>query len=257
MTHDEKQYSLFLETLHRCEGTLVKICCTFTDWETEHVADLYQDIVSVLWRHWSSFRGESSVNTWITRVALNIACQHRRDRRRHPRLVSLDEDLYSLLAAEANDDVYSQLYHLIDLLSPDERRLIYLYLDQYPIGEIAAILRISDAAARKRLQRARERFGFLSNLLQRLMPLQPQSLSLDCPKREYGTTSIMDKIVVIFFIRQIYATCILGYADMPPISGCCYRSVVLKTINITTDFDENNLIQPRMYGGPMHGGANI
>lgn len=40
-----------------------------------------------------------------------------------------------------------------------------------------------------------------------------------------------------FSDKQIYATCILGYADMPPISGCCYRSVVLKTINITTYFD--------------------
>lgn len=157
MTHDEKEYIRFLEALRRCEGTLVRICCTFSDREPGHVADLYQDIVSVLWRHWSSFRGESSVNTWITRVALNVACQQRRDRRRHPRLVRLDEDLCSLLAAEAADDVYSQLYHLIDLLSADERRLIYLYLDRYPVGEIAAILRISDAAARKRLQRVRER----------------------------------------------------------------------------------------------------
>ena len=37
--------------------------------------------------------------------------------------------------------------------------------------------------------------------------------------------------------KQIYATCILGYADIPPISGCCYRSVRLKAINIKTDLD--------------------
>lgn len=157
MNHDERQYKQFLEALRRCEGTLVKICCTFSDRQPEHMADLYQDIVSVLWQHWSSFRRESAVNTWITRVALNIACQHRRNRRRGPVLVELDENLCSLLAAEADDDIYNRLYHLIDLLSSDERKLLYLYLDQYSISEIASVLHISETATRKRIQRAKER----------------------------------------------------------------------------------------------------
>ena len=111
----------------------------------------------MLWKHWSSFRGESALNTWITRVALNIACQQQRDRRRQPHFVHLDETLCSLIAAEADDGLYDQLYHLISLLEPDERKLIFLYLDRHPVHDIAATLRISETAVKKRIQRVKER----------------------------------------------------------------------------------------------------
>ena len=41
MAIDKKQYEQFLEALHRNEGTLVRICCTFTDRRPDHIADLY------------------------------------------------------------------------------------------------------------------------------------------------------------------------------------------------------------------------
>jgi len=40
------------------------------------VDDLVQDILTRLWRSHSSFRGDSKIESWIYRVALNAAMTH-------------------------------------------------------------------------------------------------------------------------------------------------------------------------------------
>lgn len=38
-----------------------------------------------------------------------------------------------------------------------------------------------------------------------------------------------------FSQKQIYVSCIMGYGDIPPITGCCYRVVNLFAIDINLD----------------------
>jgi len=61
--------------LRQCEGTLVKVCFYFTGRRRDDFRDLYQEIACNLWEAWPSFRGDSNVNTWVTRIALNVAGQ--------------------------------------------------------------------------------------------------------------------------------------------------------------------------------------
>lgn len=156
MKTSRRQQEEFLAMLRQCEGTLVRICCTFTDRRPDHMADLYQDIVYQLWRHWSAFRHESATNTWVTSVALSIACNLHRRRHELPFII-LNEELCHHLADEADNDLYDLLYHLIDLLSDEDRQLIFLYLDRYRLRDIAAMLGISEDAVKKRIQRIKQR----------------------------------------------------------------------------------------------------
>lgn len=157
MQVDTSQHAEFLAVLRQCEGTLLKVCFLFTDRRRDDFRDLYQDIVCTLWESWPTFRGDSSVNTWVTRIALNVAGQELRKRKRLPQFVRFDESFYDTLADEATDSLYRQLYHLIDLLDDEDRKYLYLYLDRKTHREIAAITGHSENAVRQRIHRIKQK----------------------------------------------------------------------------------------------------
>ena len=143
--------------LRECEGTLVKVCLYFTNRSRDDFRDLYQEIACTLWEAWPTFRGESNLNTWVTRIALNVAGQVIRRRKRLPQFVVLDESFYDILAVEATDIRYHRLYNLIDRLDDDdERKLLFLYLDRKRLREIAEITGSTEAAVKQKLYRIRQ-----------------------------------------------------------------------------------------------------
>ena len=121
MKVDARQHTEFLKMLRHCEGTLMKVCLYFTDRSRDDFRDLYQEIACTLWEAWPTFRGESDLNTWVTRIALNVAGQEIRKRKRLPQFVELDESFYDTLADEATDLRYHRLYDLIDRLDDGRR----------------------------------------------------------------------------------------------------------------------------------------
>ena len=157
MDVDTRQEAEFLEMLRQCEGTLVKVCFYFTDRRRDDFRDLYQEIACNLWEAWPSFRGDSNVNTWVTRIALNVAGQEIRRRRRLPQFVRFDESFYDTLADEATDSLYQKLYKLIDLLDDDDRKFLYLYLDRKPLREIAAITGYTENNVKQRIHRIKQK----------------------------------------------------------------------------------------------------
>ena len=157
MQAEAHQHAEFTQMLRECEGTLVKVCLCFTDREREDFRDLYQEIACTLWNSWNSYRGESSLNTWVTQVALNVAGQEFRKRSRMPQFVALDESIYDTIADEATDIRFQRLYSLIDRLERDEdRKLLFLYLDKKRLREIAVIAGITEAAVKQKLYRIRQ-----------------------------------------------------------------------------------------------------
>lgn len=157
MKVDARQHTEFLKMLRECEGTLVKVCLYFTDRRRDDFRDLYQEIACTLWEAWPTFRGESDLNTWVTRIALNVAGQEIRKRKRMPLFVEYDESIHDILSDEATDLRYQPLYRLIDSLQDDyDRKLLFLYIDHHPLREIADITGTTEAAVKQRLYRIRQ-----------------------------------------------------------------------------------------------------
>lgn len=158
MKTDVRRHTEFLEMLRQCEGTLLKVCLYFTDRRRDDIRDLYQEIACTLWESWPAFRGNSDVNTWVTRIALNVAGQEIRKRKRRHQFVQLDESFYDILADEATDVHYHRLYRLIDQLDDDdERKLLFLYLDRRPFREIAEITGHTETAVKQKLYRVKQK----------------------------------------------------------------------------------------------------
>lgn len=143
--------------LLRCQRILLRVCLNSGLRDSDEMNDLYQDIVCALWGSWPSFRGESRVETWVMSVALNVAHMQERRRRRGPTFVEFDGSLFDRLADEASEPLNAQLYRLIEQLSPDDQRLIYLYIDRVPLRQAAAEMNLSEDAVRQRIARIKRK----------------------------------------------------------------------------------------------------
>src|SRR3712207_1649915 len=72
----------FARLIREHKGTIYMVCYMFSKDEDE-VADLYQEVLVNLWKGLAAFKGESSVKTWVYRVALNTCISQERKKKRH------------------------------------------------------------------------------------------------------------------------------------------------------------------------------
>lgn len=122
--------------------------------------DLLQDIALAIWRALPSWRGESSVKTFIARVAHNRAVDHVINQRRHGHLVQIPETLEdSALGPEAvivQSDQHDRLMEAVRRLPLGQRQVITLALEGFQHAEIAATLGLAVGNVDVRLVRARQ-----------------------------------------------------------------------------------------------------
>ena len=94
--------------------------------------DLAQDVFARVWQYLPSFKGESSVGSWIFRIATNI-CLRQGERQRRISQTEVPPDV-SVEAADDRSLHVQALYKAISGLSETDRLIISLYLED-SIGE--------------------------------------------------------------------------------------------------------------------------
>jgi RNA polymerase sigma-70 factor (ECF subfamily) len=127
-----------------------------------HVDDLVQDAFLEIFRSLASFRGESSLATYVDRITTRVAYRHlerRGERPMHleavPELVA-DESSPERRAAAR--DAARRLYAILDRLEPKYRIAYALHeIDGRDVREVAAMTEVSTVAAKNRIVRARRR----------------------------------------------------------------------------------------------------
>lgn len=88
--------------------------------------DLAQDVFARVWQYLPSFKGESSVGSWIFRIATNI-CLRQGERQRRISQTEVPPDV-SVEAADDRSLHVQALYKAISGLSETDRLIISLYL---------------------------------------------------------------------------------------------------------------------------------
>jgi RNA polymerase sigma-70 factor (ECF subfamily) len=145
--HDSERDRIFGEWLAGHKGILFKVVHAYA-FEHADRQDLFQEIAIQVWRSVEAFRGESSVPTWMYRVALNtaIAWTHKEDR--HKRGKEPLEDAENLLTTESSakpDPRLEWLYQQIARLKDVDRSVALLLLDGFSYKEIAAITGLTES----------------------------------------------------------------------------------------------------------------
>jgi RNA polymerase sigma-70 factor (ECF subfamily) len=143
---DNERDRIFGEWLSGHQGILFKVVHAYA-FEHADRQDLFQEIVFQVWRSVEAFRGESSVATWIYRVALNTAIAWTRKEGRHQRgkqPLAVVEGLL-ITSADGRDPRVEWLYRQIAQLKDVDRSVALLLLDGFSYKEIASIVGITES----------------------------------------------------------------------------------------------------------------
>ncbi|RRB02962.1 sigma-70 family RNA polymerase sigma factor [Larkinella rosea] len=148
----------FVNLLNRHPGILYKVCSLYCN-DSEDRKDLFQEIVLQLWKAYPAFKNESAATTWMYRIALNTAITNFRKRVGKPLPVSFSAIEFQI--PDLNDDHFSEeinlLYTTIAQLSPIEKAVITLYLEDKSYDEMALILGISKSNVGVKLNRIKSK----------------------------------------------------------------------------------------------------
>lgn len=114
--------------------------------------DILQNVYIKVWNNVDGFREDSSLFTWLFRIATNESLSHLQRERRHS-LVSSNE-ISDFLAESLESDVYfdgdemAKKLQLAIIQLPDKQRLVFnmKYFDEMKYEEMSAILKTSVGA---------------------------------------------------------------------------------------------------------------
>ena len=153
----------FLEMIGAKKRTIYKVCYIYAN-DQDDLNDLFQETVLNLWKSFPRYRGDSTLNTWVYRIAMNTCITFLRRSSSRPQTVPITAQVASSL--ETDEETASRLrdlYRLINQLGKLERALILLWLEERSYQEMADILGLSKANVAVKLTRIREKLKKMSN----------------------------------------------------------------------------------------------
>ncbi len=156
--------SEFKHIIQANNGIFYKICRAYTS-NQQDFEDLYQEVLVQLWSSFSTFKGKSSLSTWIYRVALNTALSFRKKLGKASFINLSGSELPEPAEDPYNEEHINEkielLYRCIQQLKPDEKALILLHLEEKKYEEISEIMGITTSNVGVKLKRTREKLHSL------------------------------------------------------------------------------------------------
>ncbi len=119
--------------------------------------DLYQEMQFQVWRSLASFRAQSSLSTWVYRVALNTALKHRRRARRRVRPTAALEHVHAhSVAAPRRQEAI--LEDFLASLGAIDRSVLLLYMEGLSQDHIGDVVGMNEGAVAVRIHRIKRAF---------------------------------------------------------------------------------------------------
>ncbi|HYG20459.1 MAG TPA: sigma-70 family RNA polymerase sigma factor [Ohtaekwangia sp.] len=119
--------------------------------------DLFQEMMYQLWKSYANFDGLAKFSTWMYRVCLNTALTYRRKKekeRNQP--LSGAHDQIALHDEQTNDHAIAMLFDAIATLSPVNKAIVLLYLENMSYAEIASVTGMTTSNVSVRLVRIKK-----------------------------------------------------------------------------------------------------
>ena len=149
----EKDFTQIYNT-HAPKG--FRLCLGYSCGDEELAKEWQQETFIKVWNHRNSFKAKSAISTWIYRIAVNTCLG---DLRKSKKDVQLNESTLSI-DTEINENEKQEfqikkLYNCINKLTPANKTIILLELEEIPQATIATMQGMAHGALRTRLSRIR------------------------------------------------------------------------------------------------------
>lgn len=156
--HQRKKDKLFEEVLERNKHKIYRICNIYTIPPIEP-KDLFQEVVFQIWKSLDSFKGNSSIDTWVYKISINVCL---RSKLKLDKNYSKTDRLGSIHFTPIENDTSEQekfkyLKECISTLNEAETSIIVPYLDDLSYKEIAAITGFSENHIAVKMKRIRKK----------------------------------------------------------------------------------------------------
>lgn len=159
----ENKEILFTRLISGNQERIFRICAYHTS-SGDDCSDLYQQVLINIWQSLGTFRGDSAINTWIYRVAINTAIDFTRSENRRRKSVARYLDEYESIRTRLEsgydkirqEHLLDEMWRQINQLSVIDKVIITLVLEELPSKEIADIVGITDASVRVKVHRIKE-----------------------------------------------------------------------------------------------------
>ena len=159
---DQKGDLIFEDVLAQNSDRLWRLCRVYA-LDDHDARDLYQDIAIHIWKGLKGYQARSAISTWIYRIAINTAINHKMRSVRNKPPLPLSEDI-PIVKSEARHPQAERLYDYIKKLNEADRSLITLYLEDFSHKEIAEVIGISENYVAVKLSRIRDKLSiYLKN----------------------------------------------------------------------------------------------
>ena len=148
------------DRITREHGAMIKRIASSYEARMDLIEELVQEIYLAIWKALPSFRGESSLKTFVARIAMNRAITHVARACKLPSSIELNEGI----TAPGDDpethairiDRQNRLISAVRHLPLAYRQAVMLTLEGLTSGEISEVLGISTNAVTIRISRSKE-----------------------------------------------------------------------------------------------------
>lgn len=157
MSHSE---DIFGHILKKNEHKIYRICRIYAVSPIEP-QDLFQETIFQIWKSLPSFKGDSSIHTWVHRITLNVCLRSKmKFEKRNQQTTKFDAIQFTLADQTPNpveEERFMYLKECIATLNESDSSIIVLFLDDLSYKEIATITGLSENHIAVKMKRIRKK----------------------------------------------------------------------------------------------------
>jgi RNA polymerase sigma factor (sigma-70 family) len=152
-----QNYEAFTSIYNELQPKIFKLCKGYFNGDEALANDVMQEIFIKVWQNHERFRQESSVGTWVYRIAVNTCLMHIRKSKgtkewAAENLPDRPDETYDA----TTDQRLKKMYACIAELDETSRLIILMVLEGMDYVEIAAIVGISEDTLRVKIHRIKK-----------------------------------------------------------------------------------------------------
>lgn len=123
--------------------------------------DLFQEVAYQLWKSMASFKGNSAIETWVYRIALNVCMRSKlkldKNNTKTTRFDAIQFKLSNYGTDSEDDEKYTLLKQCIGTLNESDTSIILLYLEELSYKQIAEVTGLTENHIAVKMKRIRKK----------------------------------------------------------------------------------------------------